>query len=474
MSQIVQTPAEVLRAPLTPIRGLVVPALKWGALVGGGLVAGIALIVFLYSRIADHDAFDLPNLAVWTFAWGATAALVFAGLRLFVISRLFADQAFTVLGVLATFFGLAMLLVFFAQLGREAYDWFTITPQLVQQNNAFLKSRVASIEANIATEIAGLDKEMQLEMSRVKTDAEKKEIQEIFEKEIKPERLTDLQKTASEYRAALESGYRENTSPISLFSHFMVNGPSREPQDAGIYPALIGSLLVSLITIAFAVPIGVGAALYLEEYKSNNALGRLIQININNLAGVPSVVYGILGGLVFVELIFKPLELRFDWIAARNVLGGGMTLALLTLPVVIVAAQEAIRAVPSSIRQGAYALGATHWQTIWRQVLPLAWPGIMTGTILALSRAIGEAAPLVLFGALVFVNQTPGLFSRFTVMPMQIFGWADRPQEIFDGRTIDIWRANAAMGCIVLLIALLGLNAVAIVMRDRAQKKTKW
>jgi phosphate transport system permease protein len=200
----------------------------------------------------------------------------------------------------------------------------------------------------------------------------------------------------------------------------------------------------------------------------------MIQININNLAGVPSVVYGILGGLFFVELIFKPLELQFDWIAARNALGGGMTLALLTLPVVIVSAQESIRAVPSSIRHGAYALGATRWQTIWRLVLPLAWPGIMTGTILALSRAIGEAAPLVLFGALLFVDQAPGLFSRFTVLPMQIFGWADRPAASLDGVTIEIWRANAAMGCIVLLVTLLGLNAVAIVMRNRAQRNAKW
>lgn len=465
-----QTPAEVLRAPLTPMARLYQPSIRWGAIVAPCIVGVLAILIAL-NRMANGEPIQFPDFIGWTISWTILLAIVLAGCRLFVISRLFADRSFTVLGVMATFFGLAMLLVFFTQLGREAYDWFRITPQLVEKNNRELKERVDSIEADIATQLVAIDADMRREMSLLTTDAEKKEMQEIFEKEIKPDRLKDLRTTAKELEIAYEKGYRADTTPIGLISFFLANGPSNQPQDAGIYPALIGSLMVSLITICFAVPIGVGAALYLEEYKSNNLLGRLIQININNLAGVPSVVYGVLGGLVFVELIFKPLELQFDWIAARNVLGGGMTLALLTLPVVIVSAQEAIRAVPVSIRHGAYALGATQWQTIWRQVLPLSWPGIMTGTILSLSRAIGEAAPLVLFGALLFVNQTPGLFSRFTVLPMQIFGWADRPQEMLNGRAIDIWRANAAMGCIVLLITLLGLNAIAIVLRNRAQKK---
>jgi phosphate transport system permease protein len=151
-----------------------------------------------------------------------------------------------------------------------------------------------------------------------------------------------------------------------------------------------------------------------------------------------------------------------------------LTLGLLTLPVVIVSAQEAIRAVPSSIRHGAYALGATQWQVIWHQVLPLARPGILTGTILAVSRAIGEAAPLVLFGALLFVNQDPSLFSRFTILPMQIFGWADRPDISVDGQSVEIWRYNAAMASVVLLVTLLALNAVAIFLRNRAQRRTRW
>ncbi|MBL8792721.1 MAG: ABC transporter permease subunit, partial [Planctomycetia bacterium] len=193
----------------------------------------------------------------------------------------------------------------------------------------------------------------------------------------------------------------------------MTSSPGAEPQDSGILPALLGSIWLGVITVLFAVPLGVGAALYLEEYAPHTRLAKLIQINISNLAGVPSVVFGMLGAFVFVEMIFKPMEatdIPLPWpfggmVAARNVLGGGMTLALLTLPVVIVSAQEAIRAVPISIRHGAYALGATKWQTTWSLVLPCSLPGILTGTILAMARAMGEAAPLVLFGAIIFVNQ---------------------------------------------------------------------
>jgi phosphate transport system permease protein len=163
-------------------------------------------------------------------------------------------------------------------------------------------------------------------------------------------------------------------------------------------------------------------------------------------------------------------------IAARNVFGGGLTLALLTLPVVIVSAQEAIRAVPISIRQGAYALGATRWQVIYYNVLPMARPGILTGTILSLSRAIGEAAPLVMFGALLFVNQNPTPFSRFTIMPMQIFGWSDRPAipVPYQEESVEIWKYNAALASVLLLVMLLSLNGLAIYLRNRAQRSTRY
>ena len=173
-------------------------------------------------------------------------------------------------------------------------------------------------------------------------------------------------------------------------------------------------------------------------------------------------MYGILGAFVFVEMVFKNIESDTNGIAARNVLGGGMTLALLTLPMIIVAAQEAIRAVPLSLRHASLALGATKWQTVWRVVLPSAMPGTLTGIILAISRALGEAAPLVMFGALLFVDHNPTLFSRFTVLPMQIFGWSDRPAEA--------WLYNAGLASTILVATLLGLNATAIWLRGRAQR----
>ena len=203
-----------------------------------------------------------------------------------------------------------------------------------------------------------------------------------------------------------------------MFMNFISAGPSSSPQDAGIKAALLSSLLLGLITIVAAIPLGVATAIYLEEYRSQSWFGNILQLNINNLAGVPSILYAILGAYVFVELIFKQFE--SPAIAARNTLGGGLTLALLVLPIVIVSTQEAIRAVPISLRHASLALGATRWQTIWRIVIPSSLPGILTGMILALSRAMGEAAPLVLFGAALYINFTPTILSRFTALPMQI------------------------------------------------------
>lgn len=403
-------------------------------------------------------------------SWGAqlAALLWVVGFlcALIASSRPVMDVVFTGAGFCATFFGLAMLVIFFYQLGVEVTHWFQQTPALVQKSNEFLISQVANVDAIMLSEKNKVLKEMEQEIAAAATEEEKKEVREIFEKDIIPGKIKDLEQTAKDAIRERDLGVRPDTSGLANFWFFLTNGPSNKPQDAGIFPALLGSLWLGAITILFAVPVGVGAALYLEEYKQKGWLGQLIQININNLAGVPSVVYGILGAFVFVEMIFKPLSDGFPDIAARNVVGGGLTLGLLTLPVVIVAAQEAIRAVPNSLRQGAYALGATRWQVMWHTVLPMARPGILTGTILSLSRAIGEAAPLVLFGALLFVNQNPSPWSRFTVLPMQIFGWADRPEEI--------WRYNAAMASLVLLVLLLSMNALAIVMRNRAQKKMRY
>jgi phosphate transport system permease protein len=236
---------------------------------------------------------------------------------------------------------------------------------------------------------------------------------------------------------------------------FLTSFPSSLPDRAGIESPIVGTVLLMVLVASFAVPIGVGTALYLEEYADRERwYNRAIEVNIQNLAAVPSIVYGILG----LAFLVRGLEL------GRVLLAGALTLTLLVLPIVIIAAREAIRAVPNSIREGALALGATRWQMIRRQVLPAALPGIATGSILALSRAIGETAPLILIGALTFVPFNPnGLDSAFTALPIQIFNWVSRPQDEF--------HLLAAAAIIVLLVLLLTMNAFAIWLRNRYQRR---
>lgn len=250
---------------------------------------------------------------------------------------------------------------------------------------------------------------------------------------------------------------------------FVTSAQSSEPTLAGVRAAIIGSLLTIFITISFAFPVGVGAAVYLEEYARHDLwFNRLIQTNINNLAGVPSIIYGMLGLAIFVRTL-EPFTSGALFGAGaggtasgRTVLSAGLTLALLILPLLIINAQEAIRAVPSTLRQAGYGLGATQWQVIWHHVLPSAMPGILTGTILAISRAIGETAPLVVVGASTFITQDPsGPFSKFTTLPIQIYQWTARPQDQF--------RNIAGAAIIVLLLLLLTLNASAVILRDRFQ-----
>jgi phosphate transport system permease protein len=235
---------------------------------------------------------------------------------------------------------------------------------------------------------------------------------------------------------------------------FITNFSSRRASQAGIWPALVGSIFIILVTAVLAIPIGVAAAIYLEEYGGRNLAARIIELNITNLAAVPSIIYGLLGLGLFVRMMGM----------GRSVLAGASTLALLVLPVVILSTREALRAVPGSLREGSYALGATKWQTIWHQVLPVAFPGILTGLILALSRAIGETAPLIIAGAVTFATFAPdSIWSPFTVLPIQIFNWVSRPQVDF--------HANAAAGILVLVLLLLSMNATAIWLRDRYQQK---
>ena len=243
----------------------------------------------------------------------------------------------------------------------------------------------------------------------------------------------------------------------SLTPEFFTETPSRvDPASSGIAPAIWGTVWLMIVCAAFIIPVGVASSIYLEEYANRESrFARFVEVNIQNLAAVPSIVYGVLG-LAF--LVRGPLSL------GNVVLAGGLTLGLLVLPVVIVAGREAIRAVPPSIREGSMALGATKWQTIWKQVLPAAIPGMATGTILALSRAIGETAPLIVVGATVFATtSSTGLFEQFSALPIQIFGWTADPQEEF--------KALAAAAIIVLMAILLGMNAVAIWLRNRYERK---
>ena len=239
-----------------------------------------------------------------------------------------------------------------------------------------------------------------------------------------------------------------------LGTRLLTEPPSATPEIAGARPAILATIYIGLLLLAFVVPIGVGTAVYLEEYANRERwYNRLLEANIQNLAAVPSIVYGILG----LAFLVRGLGL------GRVMLAGALILTLLVLPTVIISAREAIRAVPDSIRQGGLALGATQWQVIWRQILPAALPGIATGSILALSRALGETAPLLLVGALTYVAFDPTLLGDFTALPIQIYQWTARPQEEF--------KLLAAAAIIVLLAILLTMNAFAIWLRNRYQKR---
>ncbi|SDL61336.1 phosphate ABC transporter membrane protein 2, PhoT family [Salinimicrobium catena] len=237
---------------------------------------------------------------------------------------------------------------------------------------------------------------------------------------------------------------------------FITNLPSRKAERAGIYTALMGSVWILVLTTIIALPVGIGAAIYLEEYANKSKLSSLLEINISNLAGVPSIIYGLLGLEIFVRVIQM----------GSSVLAGSFTLALLILPIVIVSTREALKAVPKSIRDASYALGASKWQTVSRQLLPASSGGILTGIILALSRAVGETAPLIVIGALAYVPFAPSSpMDEFSVLPIQIFNWISRPQHGFE--------VNAAAGIIILLLITFVMNGIAVYFRNKWQKKFK-
>lgn len=238
---------------------------------------------------------------------------------------------------------------------------------------------------------------------------------------------------------------------------FLTHFSSRNPAEAGILPALVGSLWLVLIAIISAIPLGVASAIYLEEYAPHNRLTNLLEVNIYNLAGVPSIVYGILGLGIFVRFLSL----------GRSVLAGGLTLGILLLPIIIIAAREAIRSVPNTFREASYAIGATRWQTIYRVVLPAASPGIITGAIVGISRIVGEAAPLIVIGGSAFVSFLPKTFTdEFTALPLQIYTWISYPKRGF--------HINAAAGILILLGFTILLNSAAIIIRYRLRKRMQW
>lgn len=280
--------------------------------------------------------------------------------------------------------------------------------------------------------------------------------------------LTDslLRKPAIEQQMAADFPDATLTFRSWINYTFLSTPMSSKPEFTGVRTALLGSLYMILITIAIALPLGIGAAIYLEEYAGKSWLNNLIKTNISNLAGVPSIIYGMLGLSVFVRalnFITSGQVFGVNNQNGRTILAAALTMALLILPLIIINAQEAIRAVPSSLRQASYGVGATKWQTIWHHVLPMAFPGILTGNILAVSRAVGETAPLIVVGASTYIVTDPdGVFSRFTALPIIIYNWTSQPQEEF--------RRAAAAAIIVLLVLLLTLNSVAIFLRNRMRK----
>jgi phosphate transport system permease protein len=264
--------------------------------------------------------------------------------------------------------------------------------------------------------------------------------------------------------------------------NFLMSFPSRFPDRAGILSAWVGTIMIMSVTACTAIPLGVGAGLYLEEYAPRNKLTALVEINIANLAGVPSIIWGLMALGSFIYLFEQWFGNPNDDVVGlgRSVLTGGLTLGLMVLPIVIIATREAIRAIPGTIREAAYALGATRWQTVWHHIIPYSMGGILTGSIIAMSRAIGETAPLITIGALTYIAFVPPspvqaappfinfewLQSMFTVLPIQLFNWVSRPDARFHN--------NAAAAGIILVLMTLGMNAVAIVLRYRLRKKIKW
>ncbi len=356
--------------------------------------------------------------------------------------------------------------------GYVAYE-FKKDPALISEkplDDLDKEELIAVLKTNLSKGAYGkLDKESPIE-GRGKADLYSLVVERIIQvKTLETYTLYDSLFRKAEVEAEVREKFPDARLEFRswLTPQFITAPMSSRAEFAGVRTALLGSIWLVSIAIAFALPVGVGAAVYLQEYARKNFINTAIQMNINNLAGVPSIVYGMLGLAIFVramEVFTSGAMFGVTDSNGRTILSAGLTMGILVLPLVIINAQEAIKAVPDSIRQAAYGVGATKWQTVWYHVLPNALPGILTGSILAMSRAVGETAPLIIVGASTFISIDPsGVFSKFTALPIQIYQWTSRAQGEF--------HAIAAAAIIVLLILLLTLNATAILLRNRFQQR---
>lgn len=378
----------------------------------------------------------------------------------------------------STVVGIVVLLALLVNIVNDAFgyvaienrvDPVTLTPEGRPLDELSKADLIAVLEGNIS---AGLFRRLENDQSFEQRSAANIE-DLIHEHIVRPTVIGKWSLLASLFQRARISAELTESYPGAEVAFkswidvaFLTSPQSADAMKAGVRTAALGSLWTIAIAFLFAFPLGVGAAIYLQEYATDNALNRILQTNINNLAGVPSIIYGILGLAIFVRVL-EPLTsgALFGYTDpttanGRTIISAGLTLGLLILPLIIINAQEAIKAVPSSLREAAFGLGATRWQTIWSHILPNALSGILTGTILAMSRAIGETAPLVVVGASTYITADPdGPFSKFTTLPIQIYQWTTRPQDIF--------RSIAAAAIIVLLALLLSLNTTAVLLRNR-------
>lgn len=385
-------------------------------------------------------------------------------------------QISTMIGILAL---VTLLYSIINDVAGYAAIEYTVAPTLLTGDGVPLNEVSSQELANIiqANVSAGILRQLTREQELL--DYSDGELRDIIEANVLKPRvretwplvasLTQSGQVIAEAQEKYPEAYLEFRNWLNL--DFITNPQNSDPMLAGIRTAILGSLYIIVIVILTSFPVGVGAAIYLQEYADTEKwYNRILQTNINNLAGVPSIIYGILGLAVFVRIL-EPLTsgAAFGAVEAgttangRTIISAGLTLTLLILPVIIINAQEAIKAVPNSLREAAYGIGATKWQTVWHHVLPNAMPGILTGTIIAVSRAIGETAPLVVVGASTFITFDPdNIFSKFTAVPIQIYQWTARPQ--------DIWRSLAAAAILVLLVLLLSFNAIAIYLRNRYRR----